>query len=55
MVGVQGKLKKCFKRSLHIMGFSLQLQQEQNFSVKLLKGGDLLAVLPTGFGKNLIF
>jgi len=40
---------------LSIVGFSLQLQQEQNFSVKLFKGGDLLAVLPTGFGKSLIF
>ena len=38
------------------LGFSLQLRQEQNFSVKeLFKGGYLLAVLPTGFGKSLIF
>ena len=42
-------------RHFSIVGFSLQLQQEQNFSVKLFKGGDTLAVLPTGFGKSLIF
>ena len=46
-----------FKESyVAIVGFSLQLQQEQNFSMKqLFKGGDFLAVLPTGFGKSLIF
>lgn len=31
-------------------GFNRELRQEQLFS-----GGDLLAVLPTGFGKSLIF
>ena len=37
-------------------GFNRELRQEQKSSVKqLLTGGDLLAVLPTGFGKSLIF
>ena len=37
-------------------GFSRELQQEQKSSVKrLFTGGDLLAVLQTGFGKSLIF
>ena len=36
--------------------FNRELRQEQKSSVKqLFKGGDLLAVLPTGFGKSLIF
>ena len=34
----------------------LQLREEQNFSMKqLFKGGDLHTLLPTGFGKSLIF
>ena len=37
-------------------GFNSELRQEQKSSVKqLFTGGDLLAVLPTGFGKSLIF
>ena len=37
-------------------GFNRELRQEQKSSVKqLFTGGDLLAVLPTGFGKSLIF
>ena len=37
-------------------GFNRQLRQEQKSSVKqLFTGGDLLAALPTGFGKSLIF
>ena len=37
-------------------GFNRELRQEQKSSVKqLFIGGDLLAVLPTGFGKSLIF
>ena len=37
-------------------GFSRELRQEQRCSVKqLFSRGDLLAVLPTGFGKSLIF
>ncbi|XP_068687830.1 ATP-dependent DNA helicase RecQ-like [Montipora foliosa] len=37
-------------------GFNRELRQERKSSVKqLFTGGDLLAVLPTGFGKSLIF
>ena len=36
-------------------GFSRELRQEQRCSVKQLFSRDLLAVLPTGFGKILIF
>ena len=36
-------------------GFNRELRQEQKSSVKQLFPGDLLAVLPTGFGKSLIF
>ena len=37
-------------------GFNRELRQEQKSAVKqLFTGGDLLAVLPTGFGKSLIF
>ena len=37
-------------------GFNRELRQERKSSVKqLLSAGDLLAVLPTGFGKSLIF
>lgn len=37
-------------------GFNRELRQEQKSSVKqLFTGGDLLTVLPTGFGKSLIF
>ena len=53
-----GSLKKD-KAMLQVislnLGFSLKLREGQNFSVKQhFKGGDLLAVLPTGFGKSLI-
>ena len=37
-------------------GFNRELRQEQTSSVKqLFTGGDLLAVLPTGFGKSFVF
>ena len=37
-------------------GFSRELRDEQKSSLRqLYRGGDLLAVLPTGFGKSLIF
>ena len=56
MVGVQRKIKQRVKLSRRTLGYSLQLQQEQNFSLKqLFKGGDLLTVLHTEFGKSMIF
>ena len=42
--------------SLAERGFKRLLRDEQKPSLhQLLRGGDLLAVLPTGFGKSLIF
>ena len=42
--------------SLAERGFNRLLRDEQKSSLRqLLRGGDLLAVLPTGFGKSLIF
>jgi len=54
-----GSLKKD-KATLQVISLNKdlvsKLREEQNFSVKqLFKGGDLLSVLPTGFGKSLIF
>ena len=38
------------------IGFNIRLREEQNVAVNcLLDGGDVLVVLPTGFGKSLIF
>ena len=53
-----GSLKKD-KAMLQVislnLGFSLKLREGQNFSMKQhFRGGDLLAVLPTGFRKSLI-
>jgi len=52
-------LEACLQKALNFLaerGFSLELRQQQKASVKqLFIGGDLLAVLPTGFGKSLIF
>ena len=51
----QARLDKALN-FLSERGFSRELRQEQGCSVKqLFSRGDLLAVLPTGFGKCLIF
>jgi len=51
--------KAALQKALNFLperGFNRELRQEQKSSVKqLFTGGDLLAVLPTGFGKSLIF
>ena len=37
-------------------GFDRELKEEQKSAIlQLMRGGDLLGVLPTGFGKSLIF
>ena len=37
-------------------GFDRELKEEQKFAIlQLMRGGDLLVVLPTGFSKSLIF
>jgi len=49
----------CLQKTLTFLaerGFSHELRQEQKSSRKqLFTGGDVLAVLPTGFGKSMIF
>ena len=55
LLGEGRVLNNLETNSLHTVASVCCLQQEQNFSVKLFKGGDLPAVLPTGFGKSLIF
>ena len=49
----------CLQTALTFLtkrGFSHKLRQEQKSSVKqLFTGEDVLAVLPTGFGKSMIF
>ena len=49
----------CLQKALTFLaerGFSHELRQEQKSSGKqLFTGGDVLAVLPTGFGKSMIF
>ena len=52
-------LEAALQKALNFLserGFNRELRQEQKSSVKqLFTGGDLLAVLPTGFGKSLLF
>ena len=49
----------CLQQALNFLadrGFSRELRQEQKSCIKqLITGGDVLAVLPTGFGKSMIF
>ena len=48
----------CLQQALNFLadrGFSRELRQEQKSSVKQLFTGNVLAVLPTGFGKSMIF
>ena len=50
---------RSLQKALDILaerGFSRSLREEQEISIRQLwLGGDLLAVLPTGYGKSLIF
>ena len=49
----------CLQKALDIpteRGFNRSLREEKKISIRpLWFGGDLLAVLPTGYGKSLIF
>ena len=51
--------KACLQQALNFLadrGFSRELRQEQKSCIKqLFTGEDVLAVLPTGFGKSMIF
>ena len=53
------ELEAALQKALNFLserGFNRELRQEQKSSVKqLFTGGDLLAVLPSGFGKSLTF
>lgn len=41
---------------LALQGFNRKLKDKQKEAVmQILRGGDLLAILPTGFGKSLVF
>ena len=52
---VSSVLEECME-DLRVLGFEGVLKDEQREAVsQLLSGGDLLAVLPTGFGKSFIF
>ena len=55
----EDSFEACLHKALTFLanrGFSRELRQEQKCSVKqLFTGGDVLAVLPTGFGKSMIF
>ena len=49
-------LNEALYKIFQITGKSLTLKDEQKEAVKsLLSGRDVLAILPTGFGKSLIF
>lgn len=56
---VEDAFEACLRKALNFLaerGFSRELRQEQKSSIKqLLSGGYVLAVLPTGFGKSMIF
>ena len=58
-VEMEDEFEACLDKALNILseqGFTCDLRQEQKCSVKqLFSRGDLLAVLPTAFGKSLIF
>ena len=50
------KICKIFLRKLGMPGLSAIRKREEKDAVKqLINGGDILAVLPTGFGKSFIF
>ena len=58
-VEMEDEFEACLDKASNILseqGFTRDLRQEQKCFVKqLFSRGDLLAVLPTGFGKSLIF
>ena len=48
----------CLQKALTFLaerGFSREVPQKQKSSIKQFFSGDVLAVLPTGFGKSMIF
>ena len=59
MAGTDEKINKCIEKSLNYLsaiGRPIVLKCEQRISIQnLLLGKDVIAILPTGFGKNMIF
>ena len=61
MAGTDEKINKCIEKSLNYLsaiGRPIVLKCEQRISIQhLLLGKDviMIAILPTGFGKSLIF
>ena len=59
MADIDEKINKCIKKSsnyLSAIGRPIVLKCEQRISIQhLLLGKDVIAILPTGFGKSMIF
>ena len=59
MADTDEKINKCIKKSLNYLsaiGQPIVLKCEQRISIQhLLRGKDVIAILPTGFGKSMIF
>ena len=58
MADTDEKINKCIKKSsnyLSAIGRPIVLKYEQRISIQhLLLGKDVIAILPTGFGKSMI-
>ena len=59
MADTDEKINKCIKKSsnyLSAIGRPIVLKCEERISIQhLLLGKDVIAILPTGFGKSMIF
>ena len=59
MADIDEKINKCIEKSLNYLsaiGRPIVLKCEQKISIQhLLLGKDVIAILPTGFGKSMMF
>ena len=59
IAGTDEKINKCIEKSLNYLsaiGRPIVLKCEQRISIQhLLLGKDVIAILPTGFGKSMLF
>ena len=59
MADIDKKINKCIEKSLNhlsAIGRPIVLKCEQRISIQhLLLGKDVIAILPTGFGKSMMF
>ena len=58
MADTDEKINKCIEKSLNYLSAisrPIVLKCEQRISIHLLLGKDVTAILPTGFGKSMIF